>query len=636
MKMRRVGRVRSILYGAAIVPAVVLPSAAQVPDSLPAFIRIVRVKPASSWEAYRSSIMPGPAALRGFRFALLDRPEDRWPVAPPGASSAERLRQAADIVSQRLSTDGLLPTLLQVIRQLGPSYFDSNPRMDVLRTVGLPVDWLDYFTLPGGASGGDAIVRAIARKLAAAENEQAIGEFLATGRFQFHASLPGFRLATETGDRPIERVRMQLPSTAYWRGPGDGSAIDLVRQMVAAWPDRAITLSIEEKNVPAFLAAARDWPLHQKDQLTLLIVPWPIEQWTQDNGKPGHAAGAAGHAVPALLLPRYANRGEERTLLDADESLTVRALSEAGLQLVSSPLLFQGGNLLPVRDPATGKRTLLIGEAEVYRNTALGLRREQVLDAFKIECGVDRCRVLPAVSFHLDFELTARSHNGQLLAFVNDEKAAARIILTQGVGALVRMGSLGAAAAQSARASLAAGKDRETVQLLSGPSNGLARRDGVFPAETANHFSTGSTDSGAANLQRFMLSLDILASHAATADDLPPDALTRAYVLSLKRRDADRLVLRHALEELGWRVVPVPSLADEDRSINYLNGFQEPGRYVMPAWGGFYTPLDLAAANAFRQAMGSPNEVLPIFASESQRRLGAIHCSASIWPESDR
>lgn len=616
---------------------VVSTSVGQVTESPTKNIRVIHIQPAEPWGSYRQSIPAGLPGLRGFRFPMLDRPQELWPVRPPGQEMPEPLRQAAELVGLRLAKDGLLNTVSQAIQIIGPANFGTESDLDTLRAAGLPVDLLDYFEMEGAKPGRIGIVGEITRLLAGGERGEALRDRLAAARFVFRPSHQGFRLASESGEGAVSCVRLQTPTAAYWRGPGDGSAIDVLRQFVETWTDAAFMVAVEEKNVPAFVEIARSWPLQREAQLTVLAAPWPVEQWAQDNGKPGYAVSDAdGRSASAILVPRFANRGEERTVLDADSSMTIRALSQAGPTLVSSPLIFQGGNLLPVRDPAAGRRILLIGEAEIYRNTALGLTRDQVLDAFKIECGVDQCLVVPALSFHLDFELCVRAHQGKLVAFINDDAAAARIILSLGTKALIRKGLIDARKAEDIRKKLADGSDRDAVGMLAGPSQQLGGRDGYYRAGVAEHFASGTTDSGAANLQRYLLALDILASLTTKPDELPNDPFTRSYIGSLQRRRTARQAFHQQLAGFGWLVVPVPSLADEELSINYLNGFHELGRYILPAWGGFYAPLDTVAANAFRVALGKEVQIVPIFCAESQRRLGAIHCTASVWPQQER
>src|SRR4030095_7651743 len=141
-------------------------------------------------------------------------------------------------------------------------------------------------------------------------------------------------------------------------------------------------------------------------------------------------------------------------------------LRAAGHEAVQSSLLFQGGNVLAADDPKSGERILLVGEGEVYRNTALGLTHAQVLEAFRAEFGVDRVVVVPAVSYHLDFDVCFRTRTNSMALFVNDTMAAVRIILDLGVGALLRHGSLETNTAQKIRTDLAAGRDVEALASL--------------------------------------------------------------------------------------------------------------------------------------------------------------------------
>ena len=82
---------------------------------------------------------------------------------------------------------------------------------------------------------------------------------------------------------------------------------------------------------------------------------------------------------------------------------------------------------------------LLFGEAEIHRNHALGLSREQVLAAYRAEFGADRCIVLPTISFHIDYEVSIREIDGKLVAFVNDPLAAAKIIAKKSIDMLSRL-----------------------------------------------------------------------------------------------------------------------------------------------------------------------------------------------------
>ena len=68
------------------------------------------------------------------------------------------------------------------------------------------------------------------------------------------------------------------------------------------------------------------------------------------------------------------------------------------------------------------------------------------------------------------------------------------------------------------------------------------------------------------------------------------------------------------------------------RSANAVNGVQDRGRYLMPAYGGLYAPLDEAARTAFARRLGPSVEIVPILCGESQRRYGAVHCSVAVFP----
>src|SRR5262249_15745200 len=83
------------------------------------------------------------------------------------------------------------------------------------------------------------------------------------------------------------------------------------------------------------------------------------------------------------------------------------------------------------------------------------------------------------------------------------------------------------------------------------------------------------------------------------------------------------------LERLGWHITYIPSTSDDELSLNYLNGIQLKDRFIMPAYGGIFAELDSAARAAFEKAIPGLRIDL-IYCGESQRRNGALHCSASI------
>jgi hypothetical protein len=520
--------------------------------------------------ARRVRLAEGKPALRGFR------PDD-VPVALD-----EPMRRAAALVQTKLARDGLVATAAAAAGILG----SDDPSK--LAAIGIPADLLAFFDR-------------------------------GTGAFTFEPTLAGFRASSESGDEAIGLARLQITNSTYFLGQDDGGSVDVVRQLLAALPDATFFASIEEKHVDGFLEVAKGWP----GRLTLVPEALPVSQWAQDDGKPGTADG-----VPVLLLPRYASRGEVGASLVPGDTFVGEGLAAAGLRVVRSPLLFQGGDLLVARDPKTGERILFVGEGNVWRNTALGLTREQVLDAFRTELGVDRCTMLPAISFHVDEELSVRAVGGRLVAFVPDAVAAVRIVLRCGVEALEKAGVVAAA---GPIADLEAGRDAEFLERVLPPLLARCPAYGRFPESLASAFSRGSADSGVGNLQRFLLATDLLTSWTTDlehpAPSLDPHAV--AYLRSFVRRDAERRDLAATLRKAGLDVVRIPSLPEEKRGIDYLNGVHDRGRYLMPAWGGLYAPLDDAARAAFAKALGPDVAVVPILTSESQRRGGGVHCSLS-------
>ena len=520
--------------------------------------------------ARRAALAEGRPALRGFR------PDDA-PVALD-----EPMRRAAAIVQKQLARDGLVATAAAAAGILGT----DDPAK--LAAVGIPADLLAFFDR---GSGG----------------------------FAFRQTVPGFRASSESGEEEIRLARVQITSSSYFLGEGDGGSVDVVRQLLAALPDASFFASIEEKHVDGFLETAKGW----RGKLTLVPEPLPVSQWAQDDGKPGDADGAA-----VLLVPRYASRGEDGASLVPGDTFVGEGLAAAGLRVARSPLLFQGGDLLVARDPKTGERILFVGEGDVWRNTALGLTKDQVLEAFRIELGVDRCTVLPAISFHVDEELSLRAVGDRLVAFVPDVVAAARIVLRCGVEALEKAGVLRAAGPIG---DLEAGRDAEFLASVLPPVIARCPAYGRFPESLASSFSRGPADSGVGNLQRFLIAIDLLSSWTMDLDHPPPsyDPHAIAYLRSFRRRDAERRELAATLRKSGLDVVRIPSLPEEKRGIDFLNGVHDRDRYLMPAWGGLYAPLDEAARAAFAKALGPGVAIVPILTSESQRRGGGVHCSLS-------
>jgi hypothetical protein len=348
-----------------------------------------------------------------------------------------------------------------------------------------------------------------------------------------------------------------------------------------------------------------------------------VAQWAQDNAKAGLVP-----AGDAVLVPRFASRRDDGSMFVPGESSLVESFSRVGIETIHSPLVFQGGNMIAVLDAAASERVLLVGEAEVHRNTALGLSVDQVRDALAVETGVDRCVVLPSVSFHIDYDVTVRRVDDAMVAFVNDPPATARRIVALAVDALADAGRLSADEASTARQAMDAGEGLALHRLVGGRLREHANPQGHYPLSLANLFADGPADSPTGNLQRVLTALDLLAALDRSADG-PANPQVRSYLAAFRRTEADRAELHGILRDLGWRVVAVPGLPEATRGIVYVNGIHDRTRYVMPAYGGFFAPLDAEAADAFRGALGPDVAVVPVLCGESQRRSGAVHCAAS-------
>jgi hypothetical protein len=388
--------------------------------------------------------------------------------------------------------------------------------------------------------------------------------------------------------------------------------------------------SVEGRFLAGVLAHVASWRPAAGSRLTLIPEPLPVSQWAQDNAKPGRyiRPGTAAESQPMMLVPRWAGRGEDGGFFIPGETFLVEGLAAAGMRCSQSPILFEGGNAMVVQEPG-GKRVLLLGEAEVHRNVALGLSRERVLDWFSKEFGVQTCVVLPAASFHVDLEVTVRTHEGRLVAFVPDSLAAVRIVCRLAAERLAARGVM--AAAEAAACVQAADQGHLPVVLakLGGVIGARGVGPGHFPFEFAMLFRDGEMDSGVGNLQRALYALDWIAAEVTAASRYPEDRHGAAYFRSIRRNESDRRVLQRQLKQLGWEVVLVPSISAESVGINAINGLHEPGRYLMPAYGGFFKGLDDAAARAFGARLGSGVEIAAILTGETQRRSGGLHCAVA-------
>ncbi len=447
---------------------------------------------------------------------------------------------------------------------------------------------------------------------------------------RFRQTLPGFQVASDAGEEAFRTLRLQLTRGDYWLAERDGGSVDLARQLLHALPQATFVMSIEQRYLGTLAATTKDW--QGIDRVKFLAEPLEVSQWARDNAVVGTAPNGQSRST-VTLVPRFASRGEIGSTFVPGDSLLMEGFAAAGHRVVQSPLLFQGGNLIAYRDPATNRRTLLIGEAEIYRNVGLGLTRDQVLDAFRVEFGVDRCVVLPAVSYHIDYEVSIRIVNNRAVAFVNDTSAAARAVFDCGLAALERAKIISPADAAIARAHLKAGRIQQCLELALVPVFSRVDHTGRFPLSVAEIFSTGRTDSPVGNLRRFLVACDLLAVESLGSNIDGPDAYAAAYLRSLARREADRAALRKLLADAGLQVVQIPSLSDEEQSINYLNGLHDRTHYLMPAHGGLFAAVDRIAAQHFAKSVDTGVSIISIGCAETLRRDGAIRCSVGAYTQ---
>ncbi len=570
----------------------------------------------------------GTPSARGFRAPVLGTAPGVWPFDVPGNDATAPMREAADLAMASLTTEGLLATTARCVEILR----NEGELAPNLRAIGLPIDLLDCFTLSGGQTG-EGIIAWMAAQMEGGRAAAELREELDAATFRWAPTIEGYRVVSESGEHEFGAMRLQLTRGDDWLAPGDGGSVDVLRQMVAALPGVDFTASIEPEFVDTFLEVSRQWPLEREKRMTLIVERLEkITQWAQDSAKPGLVFGMTGEGErivgAASLAPRYVSLGEVGTPFMQGDNFLLDGLAQAQWRVEQSRLLFQGGDLMAVTEPKSGARFLLIGEAQLHRNESLGLTREQALDAFRAEFGVDRCVIVPAVSFHLDYEVSVRAVGDELVAFVNDSDAAARMIIARGLSVMARQELADPVVIPDVLEALRDGELLTFMRMVGG-----VRHFSHYPEPFAETFSTGPGDMGAGNLQRFLLAMDRVASQSPALPEHAPSEAEIAYLQAMQRRDADREALAQSLSALGWKVVRVPSFAEGERSVNYLNGVHDRTRYLMPAWGGLFKGLDDAAEKVFREALGPDVQVIPILTSESQRRNGAVRCSVEVRPK---
>lgn len=590
-------------------------------------------------EEFRARLPKSFLPLRGFRAPMLGESESGIALLKQTSLGQPSDRAATELISRRLAHEGMLATLAQTMQLLGPDQFVTNGVTGLLhlRAVGFPEDLLAGFAVPGKFSDPAAasleVMQEVAQRLVAGESLETIRIDFESRGFQLPLPATPFEVAPESGGQPLGLLRMQVGG-GFANGIVPGDNIDVIGQLIAGLPKASFLVTVPaEMREPIRRWAAGTLPLNRPQQLVLVTTPSTVESWAQDNGKAGTVRDpATGAPIWATMAPRYASREEGTSTFLPSESFLMDGLHASGHHVLHFPLLFQGGNLLPVTHPKTGRRTLLIGEGEIHRNVALGLTREQVVETFRRGFGVDECLPVPGLSYHLDFDVSVREINGELTAFVNDPLRAACAILGLGVDTFARHGLLDTGTAIALHYDLNGGRPKLALHRLSEIVNAGRNADGMFGMATAAMFKSAGVDSAEGNLGIFLQALDLVESSLTSSGEEHGDSERALYLRALRAMDHTRLAQLAALKSLGWRIALVPSMPNLYRSINYLNGIHHRAGYVMPAIGGFYAPLDAVAEQVFRDTIGEPTSILRIQCAALQRKQGAIHCAAAAHP----
>ena len=574
-----------------------------------------------------SGLTAGVPRLRGFRTPL--ESNDAWPIdAPPGEGPGD-YEDAARFVAGHLARDGLVLTVMSVMRRFDLPWLAAG-RLDpaTLRAAGIPADLLEHFSVRGRALP-DVLADWAMRGMRADQVEPTESG----AAFVFRPSAPGFAVMAEDGSEPVGAFRLQIPTDRFVRGPGDGFALDVLRQIVLELPEIDVWLGVHWEHEAGVRGWLERWSIPRPQRVRVLPTGLRVSPWAQDNGKAGLAPTATG-TRPLTLVPRFATTNEQSSRFVPGDSFVFEVLAAHGVTDVAvSPLLFQGGNLVPFVDPATGRRILLVGEAEVHRNRALGLTAEQVLSAMRAEFGVDRCVVLPAVSLHLDLELTVRRCGDRLVACVNDDLAAAQIIVREGVRAMGEAGMI----RRIDHDMMIKWIDRGEAILMAGVIEQLMveARGGrrTISGNVAAVFAPSPLQTPTASFHRFLAAVYILVAEVATPVELARmPAANRRYLESLQRRRAGRAEIRRRLEALGIEVRPVPGTGDAGQGVSYVNGVHLTDAYLMPVYGGLYEALDAAGGEAIAEAFGADVRIVPIDTAGIQGLLGGVHCMTGIYP----
>lgn len=596
----------------------------------------VHPPPREAWMAEDAKLAALPEAFPALRGYLAsyegEAARDPFRDTSEVITDVGELARLRRLVGERLAADGLLLTTFNVLKLLPPGIDTIEKKVAALWEVGLPVDLLRHFRADDAHSlDAPARIRRAVETLQIEDptQDRRFRDLRETASLRFEPMmLPGGWLPREDSDPdPIKLLRVQLPRGDQWIGAGAGGAVDVLRQLLESGIAPRVTATMSIRHVEALRAASRDWNVVAGTRLDVLAADEDLDQWARDSGRAG-SIGRDGRRVAATLAPRFPNRSEHASKLVASDWSALRRLAASGHTVFRSSLLFQGGNLLLFRRPLGDALQLLIGEAEIHRNRALGLSGMQVERLFRRELVSERSMVLPAVGFHLDMELSIRSTaEAGPFAFINDSTAGALLVIRAALPALRGAGMLSDTEVESVAKALDA-NDRQTILGTLLPRVQAAQvAPGQWPLRLTMPFAVSPVDSPVGNFQRFLYAMDLLLAEVLDPSELNGDPFTQAFYGALQRRAATRKAMRSMLESIGLQTCLVPAWAEARVGMAYVNALQTRDAVYLSAYGGLYASVDEAAIAAVQKAVGPKTRVIGILTGESQCRFGGVHCS---------
>ncbi|MDX2199180.1 MAG: agmatine deiminase family protein [Phycisphaerae bacterium] len=611
-------------------------AANSAPASAPAWMTI-HPPPREEWladDAKLGTLPEAVPAMRGYRASYEgEAARDPFGETSDVITDAGELARLRILVGERLATDGLLLTTFKVLKALPASIDTNEKKVAALWEVGIPVDLLGFFRTVGETDGDRATaheraVRTIAEKVSAIDADEFRRRCNSWIRFELTQGLRTRGAPQRALERPIREVRVQLPRGDYWLGAGAGGAVDVVRQLMEAGVAPRVVATVHERHIDALRASASGWRVPKGTRLEVLATTCDLDQWTRDSGL---AAWGVREGAPmwGTLAPRYPSRSEHASKFVGADLAGLRRLAASGHPVARSPLLFQGGNVFVCRDiPGGQHELLLIGEAEIYRNRALGLNDGETLQLLSLQFGSSYHLIFPAVGFHLDMELSIRStEQGGAFALINDPIAGALLVIRAALPALRGAGLLEAVEVEAVAKALDA-NDRQTILGTLLPRVQAAQvAPGQWPLRLTMPFAVSPVDSPVGNFQRFLYAMDLLLAEALDLESLAGDPFTQAYYGALRRRAAARATFQPMLEQYKFQICPVPGWAEARVGMAYVNALQTRDAVYLSTYGGLYASVDEAAIAAVQKAVGPKTRVIGILTGESQCRFGGVHCS---------